>query len=78
MAQGLPDDALGKKWDKCAYDLLVKVGGGLAVGGVGSLILFKRKAWPLLVGSGFGIGLAYGNCEKEISQALSVGASKKT
>lgn len=36
------------------------------------------KAWPLLVGSGFGIGLAYGNCEKEISQALSVSASKKT
>lgn len=36
------------------------------------------KAWPLLVGSGFGVGLAYGNCEKEISQALSVSASKKT
>ncbi|KAI5710633.1 hypothetical protein M8J76_007513 [Diaphorina citri] len=78
MAQGFPDDVLGKKWDKCVYDLLVKVGGGLAVGGVGSLFLFKRKAWPLLVGSGFGIGLAYGNCEKEISQSLSVSANKKT
>lgn len=76
MAGG--DDLLGKKWDRCIYDLLVKVGGGLAIGGVSSLLLFKRKSWPLLIGSGFGIGLAYGNCEKEISQSLSISSSKKT
>lgn len=38
-------------------------GGGLVIGGVLSLLFFKRRAFPLWVGTGFGVGVGYRNCE---------------
>lgn len=45
----------------------ITTGGGLALGGVMSLLFFKRRIWPVYVGSGFGIGVAYTNCERSLN-----------
>lgn len=38
-------------------------GGGLFIGSVLSLVFFKRRAFPIYLGTGFGIGVGYRNCE---------------
>lgn len=42
-------------------------GGGIAIGSVFSLLFFKRRKWPIILGGGFGIGLAYSNCERDLN-----------
>ena len=39
----------------------------LISGAVLSLVLFKRKAWPLVFGTGSGFGMAYSNCEHQFN-----------
>uniref|UniRef100_A0A0K8RFJ3 MICOS complex subunit MIC10 n=1 Tax=Ixodes ricinus TaxID=34613 RepID=A0A0K8RFJ3_IXORI len=53
------EDVLGEKWDKCIADTLIKMGAGLGVGVVFSLVLFKRRAWPVVFGLGSGFGMGY-------------------
>ncbi|XP_075236917.1 MICOS complex subunit MIC10-like [Lycorma delicatula] len=72
------EDELGKRWDRCIYDGILKIGGGLSIGVVGSLLFFKRRSWPLVFGSAFGLGLAYGNCQREIKGALTLPPSTVT
>ncbi|KXJ69946.1 MICOS complex subunit Mic10-like [Aedes albopictus] len=67
MAQTFAEDQYGKKIDRCLTDTLVKFGGGLALGTVFSLLFFKRRAWPIIMGSGFGVGVAYTNCERSLN-----------
>ncbi|CAH1156052.1 unnamed protein product [Phaedon cochleariae] len=61
------EEELVRKWDKCFSDGLLKFGGGLALGTVFSLLFFKRRRWPILMGGGFGIGMAYSNCEQDLN-----------
>ena len=56
----------GEKIDRCITDTLLKAGAGLIVGGVFSFALFKRRAWPVTLGTGIGLGIAYRNCEDNI------------
>nr|CAB3263833.1 MICOS complex subunit Mic10-like [Phallusia mammillata] len=56
------ENEYGKNIDKCITDLAIKVGTGVIVGGVFSL-LFRRKAWPMTLGGGIGLGMSYSNCE---------------
>ncbi|XP_011646413.1 MICOS complex subunit MIC10 isoform X2 [Pogonomyrmex barbatus] len=37
------EDEIGRKWDRCFTDAILKLGGGLALGGVFSLFFFKSK-----------------------------------
>ncbi|XP_062537397.1 MICOS complex subunit Mic10-like [Armigeres subalbatus] len=67
MAQNFAEDQYGKKIDRCLTDTLIKFGGGLALGSVFSLLFFKRRAWPIIMGSGFGVGIAYTNCERSLN-----------
>ncbi|XP_065092528.1 MICOS complex subunit Mic10-like [Ochlerotatus camptorhynchus] len=67
MAQNFAEDQYGKKIDRCLTDTLIKFGGGLALGSVFSLLFFKRRAWPIIMGSGFGVGMAYTNCERSLN-----------
>ena len=45
---------------------------GLAVGSVFSLLLFKRKMWPITFGIGSGFGMGYSNCEHELNEPYMV------
>ncbi|XP_049289574.1 MICOS complex subunit Mic10-like [Anopheles funestus] len=67
MVHTLAEDQYGKKVDHCLSDTLLKFGGGLVLGSVFSIIFFKRRTWPIIIGSGFGIGVAYNNCERSLN-----------
>ncbi|EFN77419.1 MICOS complex subunit Mic10 [Harpegnathos saltator] len=64
------EDEVGQKWDRCFTDVILKLGGGVALGGVFSLFFFKRRKWPMIIGAGFGLGMAYSNCEKDINASI--------
>merc|ERR1711962_810792 len=61
------EDVLGQKFDKCLVDTSIKVGTGLVVGSVFSLLLFKRRMWPVTFGLGTGFGMGYANCQNDIN-----------
>ncbi|GLV44519.1 uncharacterized protein CBL_10324 [Carabus blaptoides fortunei] len=72
---GYSEDELGRRWDRCMTDGVLKLGGGALVGTVLSLLFFKRRKWPIIMGSGFGIGMAYKNCENQLNET--VGCKKR-
>ena len=45
----------------------LKLAGGFAVGAVLSLVLFKRRSWPVVFGLGSGFGMAFSNCQNEFN-----------
>ncbi|KAJ0036616.1 hypothetical protein NQD34_005293 [Periophthalmus magnuspinnatus] len=62
----MSEKELGKKWDRCLADAAVKLGTGLGLGIVFSVIFFKRHTWPISLGSGAGLGMAYANCQNDL------------
>ena len=50
---------LNDKWDLVLSNLLVKVGLGFGVGVITSVLLFKRRTFPVWLGIGFGFGRGY-------------------
>jgi hypothetical protein len=52
------------------------VGGGLAVGMVVSVALFRRRTWPAVFGAGLGLGTAYGNCQHTLNEPFLVPAAR--
>ncbi|CAG8452479.1 7071_t:CDS:2 [Paraglomus brasilianum] len=58
------EEILNEKWDLCISNFLVKSGIGLSVGIVASALLFKRRTWPMALTTGFGIGVAYADCQR--------------
>ncbi|OXU30779.1 hypothetical protein TSAR_008773 [Trichomalopsis sarcophagae] len=63
------EEEIGRKWDRCFADAVFKLGGGIFLGSVVSLLFFRRK-WPIIAGAGFGLGKAYSNCEKDINSTI--------
>ncbi|XP_061544399.1 MICOS complex subunit Mic10-like isoform X2 [Phycodurus eques] len=59
-------DENGRKWDRCLADTTVKTVTGLGVGIVFSVLLFKRRTWPVSFGAGLGLGMGYSNCQNDI------------
>jgi len=57
------EDELGSKWDHCLADTSVKLASGLGLGIVFSVLFFKRRPWPVIFGTGVGLGMGYANCE---------------
>jgi len=60
------EDINGQKWDRCLTDTIVKTASGLALGIVFSAVLFKRRPWPVLLGTGIGLGMGYSNCQNDL------------
>ena len=50
-------------------NLLIKSTLGLGFGVVFSVLLFRRRAWPVFAGVGFGAGRAYEECNWSFKQA---------
>ncbi|KAF2368776.1 Protein of unknown function DUF543 [Trinorchestia longiramus] len=68
MSKTKSEDVLGEKWDRCVADTLIKMGGGLGVGVVFSVLFFKRRRWPIIFGVGSGFGMGYANCQHLFDQ----------
>ncbi|CAD7091811.1 unnamed protein product [Hermetia illucens] len=62
------EEEFGKRMDRCLTDVLMKTCGGFVIGTVVSVLFFRRRAWPIILGGGFGTGVAYRNCEKELNK----------
>ncbi|KAF8958993.1 hypothetical protein BDZ97DRAFT_1840180 [Flammula alnicola] len=63
------EDILGQKYDRCLADLLVKAGIGFGAGVVASVILFRRRTWPIALSTGFGAGAAWADCDRSFNPA---------
>ncbi|XP_037946760.1 MICOS complex subunit MIC10-like [Teleopsis dalmanni] len=61
------EDEFGKRFDRCVTDALIKGSSGFLIGSVFSLLFLKRRVWPTLVATGFGVGVAYRACEKDLN-----------
>ncbi|KAF4121157.1 mitochondrial inner membrane organizing system protein 1 [Geosmithia morbida] len=64
--------AISRPWDHCLSNLIVRSSLGLGFGVVFSVLLFKRRAWPVFLGTGFGAGRAYEECNSDLKQAARV------
>ncbi|GMK54009.1 hypothetical protein CspeluHIS016_0105950 [Cutaneotrichosporon spelunceum] len=61
------EDIIAHKFDNCLADLIVNAGIGFGVGVVASVILFRRRGWPVALSTGFGAGVAYSNCNYSLN-----------
>lgn len=52
-------DILNDKWDTVFANTMVKTMYGFCFGVVTSALLFKRKKFPIWIGTGFGLGRSY-------------------
>ncbi|XP_063065006.1 MICOS complex subunit MIC10 [Engraulis encrasicolus] len=62
----MSEQELGRKWDRCLADCAAKIGAGLGLGIVFSVVFFKRRTWPIAFGTGSGLGMSYSNCQKDL------------
>ncbi|XP_034233728.1 MICOS complex subunit Mic10-like [Thrips palmi] len=67
LKMSLSQQQAGKRMDKLITASLTQVGVSLAWGLVASLVFFKRKSWPVVVGAGFGVGAAYADISNEVN-----------
>lgn len=67
---------LNDKWDVVLSNMLVKTGLGLGVGVVGSVLFFKRRAFPVWLGIGFGLGRGYAEGDAIFRSAAGLRAAK--
>jgi len=60
-----------QQWDQCLSNLVVKSALGAGFGIIFSILIFKRRAWPVSFGLGFGAGRGYSECDQEFKGAAS-------
>ncbi|KAH7643027.1 MICOS complex subunit MIC10 [Dermatophagoides farinae] len=60
------DMAICQKYDRFIANAIMNTGIGIAAGSLASLILFKRRVWPIH----YGIGIAFGYSLKDFEICL--------
>lgn len=68
------DAILSKKWDLVISNGLVKTGLGFGTGVVLSVLFFRRRAWPVWLGTGFGAGRGWAEGDAIFAQMPGVPA----
>lgn len=63
------ENIVNEKYDRCLADLLVKAGVGFGVGVISSVVIFRRRTWPIALTTGFGMGTAYADCDRLFNPA---------
>ncbi|CAO1632288.1 unnamed protein product [Parajaminaea phylloscopi] len=61
------EEIVARKTDLCISNAVVKTGIGFGTGVVLSVLLFRRRAFPVWLGTGFGLGSAYTDCERSFN-----------
>lgn len=61
------EDVLNQKIDLCISNTIVKTGIGFSAGVVLSVLLLRRRTWPVWLGTGFGLGAGYTDCERSFN-----------
>ncbi|KNE69777.1 hypothetical protein AMAG_20042 [Allomyces macrogynus ATCC 38327] len=61
-------------WDRCLSNFLVKAGAATSVGIVTSVLLFRKKTWPVALAAGFGLGVAYEQCQRSFDPNVTLNA----
>ena len=56
------------QWDHCLSTALIRSTLGASFGIIFSVLLFKRRSWPVFTGLGFGLGRAWEECDAVSSQ----------
>jgi inner membrane organizing system protein 1 len=56
---GLSNEILKQKWDKTLASLITTTSISLGIGLLSSVILFKRRLWPIGLSTGIGFGIEY-------------------
>ncbi|KAI9219715.1 hypothetical protein BC828DRAFT_385428 [Blastocladiella britannica] len=70
------EELLARKWDRCLSNFVVKVGAAASVGIVTSVILFRKRTWPVALASGFGLGVAYEECQRSFDPNVTLNAAR--
>ncbi|KAJ1024380.1 hypothetical protein NDA18_004548 [Ustilago nuda] len=61
------EDIISQKTDLCIGNAVVKTGIGFSAGVLLSVLLFRRRAFPVWLGTGFGLGSAYTDCQRSFN-----------
>ncbi|BFZ58071.1 Mitochondrial inner membrane organizing system component [Savitreella phatthalungensis] len=64
------EDLISDKWDLCLSNAIVKGGIGFGAGVIASVVLFRRRPWPVFTGLGFGLGQSYSECNRHFNPLL--------
>ena len=57
------------QWDRALSSLVIRSGLGFSFGVIFSVLLFKRRAWPVWLGTGFGAGRAWEEADGRFTNA---------
>ncbi|KAM0703784.1 hypothetical protein Q7P35_009723 [Cladosporium inversicolor] len=71
----LSEALLNEKWDHCLSTLLIRSTLGASFGVIFSVLLFKRRSWPVFTGLGFGAGRAWEECDSSFKRASATSRS---
>ncbi|XP_037922606.1 MICOS complex subunit Mic10-like isoform X1 [Hermetia illucens] len=71
------EEEFGKRMDRCLTDVLMKTSGGLVMGTIISLLIFRQRKWPIILGGGVGAGVAFSTCEHRLNAAAAADTENK-